>query len=62
MLDDHKSENETLKLELENKKKALNECMNENVTLKLSIDDKLNHCNHKHENRQFRKKHAHTTC
>ena len=33
--------------------------MNENAVLKLSIDDKLKH---KHENRQFRKKHAYTTC
>ena len=35
--------------------------MNENTALKLSIDDKLKHCDHKHENTQFRKKHAHTT-
>ena len=60
--DSVKSKNEDLRLELENKDKVLNECMNENVALKLSIDDKLKHCDHKHENRQFRNKHAHTTC
>ena len=47
---------------LENKNKALNECMNENIALKLSIDDKLKHYDYKHENRHCRKKHAHTTC
>ena len=36
--------------------------MNENVTLKLSINDKLKHNDNKHKNRQFRKKHAYTTC
>ena len=35
--------------------------MNENVALKLSIDEKLNHCDLKHENKEFRKKHAYTT-
>ena len=34
-LNDARNEIETLKLELENKDKALNECMNENVALKL---------------------------
>ena len=60
-----RTEIETLKLELDNKDKALNECMNENATLKLSIDKKLKHCNHdwlKHDNRQYKKKHAHITC
>ena len=60
--DDLKSENEALRLELENKNKALNEFMNENTALKLSIDDKLKHYDHRHENKQFKKKHAHTTC
>ena len=36
--------------------------MNENTTLKLSINEKLKHDDHKHDNRHFRKKHAHTTC
>ena len=64
-LNDARTEIETLKLELENKEKALNKCMNENATLKLSIDEKLKHCNHdclKHDNRQYRKKHAPITC
>ena len=57
--------NETLKLGLENKDKALNECINENVTLKLSENEKLKHCNHdcsKHDNKQYKKKHTHITC
>ena len=64
-LNDARTEIETLKLELENKEKALNKCMNENATLKLSIDEKLKHCNHdclKHDNRQYRKKYAYITC
>ena len=36
--------------------------MNENATLKLSVNDKVKHNDHKHDNRHFRKKHAHTTC
>ena len=63
--DNEKSINVVLKLELESKSKTLNKCMNENATLKLSIDEKLKHCNHnclKHDNRQYRKKHAPITC
>ena len=41
--DSVKYENEALRLELENKDKALNECMNENVTLKSSMNEKLKH-------------------
>ena len=57
-MNDARNEIETLKLELENKDKALNECMNENVALKLSKTEKLKHCNHdcsKHDNRQYKK-------
>ena len=57
-----KSKNEVLKLELEEKCKALDNCLNENVTLKLFTINKENHTNHMHANRNFRKKHAHTTC
>ena len=57
-----KSENEALKLELEEKCKALDICLNENVALKISTSKKENHAYHMHANRQFRKKHAHTTC
>ena len=28
----------------------------------LSLNDKLKHTDHKHDNRNFRKKHAHTAC
>ena len=60
--DDLKSENETLRLELENKCKPLDESLNENVALKTSMNEKLKHDNHKHDNRHFSKKHVHTTC
>ena len=39
-LDVMKSENEVLKLELEEKCKALDNCLNENVALKVSINEK----------------------
>ena len=61
-LDVMKFENEALKLELEEKCKALDNCLNENATLKVSINRKENHTNHMHDNRHSRKKHAHTTC
>ena len=54
-----------LKLELENEDKALNECMNENIALKLSNNEKLKHYNHdcsKHDNKQYKKKHAPIIC
>ena len=57
-----KSENEALGLELEEKYKALNECLNENATLEVPMNDKKKHINHMHGNRNSRKKHAHTTC
>ena len=56
------SENKALRLELEEKCKALNECLNENVALKVSMNEKKKHINHVHGNRNSRKKHAHTTC
>ena len=64
-LNNARTEIETLKLELENKDKALNECMNENIALKLSNNENLKHCDHdclKHDNRQYKKKHAPITC
>ena len=64
-LNDARTEIETLRLELENKDKALNESMNKNVALKLSNNEKLKHCSHdssKHDNKQYRKKHAQITC
>ena len=57
-----KSENETLRLELEEKHKALKKSLNENVALKLNINKKEKHTNHMHANRPPRKKHAHITC
>ena len=36
--------------------------MNENAALQISTSKKEKHTNHMHANRQFRKKHAHTTC
>ena len=59
---DLKSENEALRLELEEKHKALEKNLNENATLKLTIDEKRKHTYHKHANRPPRKKHAHITC
>ena len=56
-----KSKNKALRLELEEKRKALNECLNENVALKVSMNEKKKHINHMHGNRYSRKKHAHTT-
>ena len=56
-----KSENEPLKLELEEKWKALDICLNENVVLKVSTNKKEKHTKHMHANRQFRKKHAYTS-
>ena len=56
-----KSENEALKLELEDKCKALNESLNENAALRMSMNEKVKHDDHKHKI-QFRKKHVHTTC
>ena len=56
-----KFENEALRLELEDKCKVLNESLNENAALKVSMNEKLEHDNHKHDNRHSRKKHVHTT-
>ena len=57
-----KSENEMLRLELEEKSKALENWLNENAILKISINRREKHTNHMYANRNFRKKHAHTTC
>ena len=57
-----KSENGALKLELEEKYKALDICLNENATLKGPTSKKEKYTNYMHANRQFRKKHAHSTC
>ena len=60
--DDLKFENKALRLELEEKCKALNESLNENTTLKMSMKEKVMHTSHMHDNRHSRKKHTHTTC
>ena len=60
--DDLKSKNKALRLELEEKYKALNESLNENVVLNVSMNEKLKHDDHKHGNKHFRKKHVHTNC
>ena len=57
-----KFENDTFRLKLEEKCKALNECLNENVALKVFMNEKEKHINHMHGNRHSRKKHTHTTC
>ena len=57
-----KSENEVLKLEIEEKHKALEKNSNENAALKLTINEMKMHTRHKHANRPPRKKHAHITC
>ena len=62
MYDEMKSKNEALRLELEEKCKALNESLNENATLKVSMNEKMKHTDHMHNNKHSRKKHAHTTC
>ena len=61
-LDEMKSKSEALRLELEEKCKKLNECLNENDVLKVSMNEKEKHVNHIHRYRHSRKKHAHTTC
>ena len=61
-LDAMKSENEALKLELKEKCKAIDICLDENAALKVSTSKKEKHTNHMHANRNFKKKHAHTTC
>ena len=61
-LDAMKSENKALKLELEEKCKALINYLNKNIALKFSTNKKEKNTNHIHANRHFRKKHAHTTC
>ena len=43
-----KSENETLRLELEEKHKTLEKSLNENAALKLTINEKEKHTNHMH--------------
>ena len=57
-----KFENEALRLELEEKHKALENNLNENAAHKLTIVEKRKHTYHKYANRPPRKKHAHITC
>ena len=57
-----KSENEALRLKLEEKHKELEKSLDENATLKLTINEKKKHTYYKHANRPPRKKHTHTTC
>ena len=61
-IDVMKSENKILKLELEEKCKALNNYLNENVALKVFINEKEKHTNHMHANRHSKKKQAHISC
>ena len=60
--DDLKSKNEALRLELENKCKALDESLNETDALKMSMSEKVKHTSHMQDNRHSRTKHAHITC
>ena len=60
--DNLKFENEALRLELEEKIKALGNCLNENAALKISKNRSEKHVNHMHANRSPRKKHAHISC
>ena len=60
--DNLKSENEAFRLELEEKSKALGNCLNENAALKISKNRNEKHVNHMHANRSPRKKHAHISC
>ena len=57
-----KFENKALRLELEEKCKALDNFLNENAALKISINEKEKHTNHLHVNKHFRNKYPHTTC
>ena len=60
--DDIKSENKALRLELKEKCKALNECLNENTAIKVSMNEKKKYINPMHGNRNSKKKHAYLTC
>ena len=60
--DNLKSENEALRLELEEKNKALENCLNENAALKISKNRSEKHINHMHANKPPRKKHTHISC
>ena len=64
-LDNEKSNNEVLKLELDNKNEDLIKCMNENSALKLSLRENPMHGSHEHfknKNKHHRKKNANITC
>ena len=64
-LDNEKSKNEVLKLELDNKNKDLIKCMNENSALKLSLREIPMLGSHgyiKNKNNHSRKKNANITC
>ena len=60
--DNLKSENEVLRLELEEKSKVLGNCLKENAALKISKNRNEKHVNHMHANRSHRKKHEHISC
>ena len=60
--DNLKSENKALRLKLEEKNKALRNCLNENTALKISKNRSEKHVNHMHANIPLRKKHAHISC
>ena len=60
--DNLKYENKALRLKLEEKNKALRNCLNENTALKISKNKSEKHVNHMHANRSLRKKHAHISC
>ena len=57
--DNLKSENEALRLELEEKSKTLGNCLNEYTAFKISKNRSEKHIKHMHANRPPRKKHAH---
>ena len=64
-LDNEKSKNEVIKLELDNKNEELIKCMNENSALKLSLKETPMHVSHeyfKNKNKHHRKKYANITC
>ena len=64
-LDNEKSKNGVLNLELDNKNKDLIECINENNALKLSLREIPMHGSHgyfKNKNNHYRKKNANITC
>ena len=64
-LDNEKSKNDVLNLELDNKNEDLIKCMNENNALKLSLRENPMHGSHgcfKNKNNHYRKKNVNITC